>query len=78
MVSEKEDQQPHILALRHIAEELKNHDMEAVLTFIDFRKAFDCIDRNRMFQILQAYGIPPDVVAAISHVREHISSCYHT
>ena len=38
----------HILALRHIVEELKNHDMEAVLTFIDFRKAFDSIDRGRM------------------------------
>ena len=36
----------HILALRCIVEELENHDMEAVLTFIDFRKAFDCIDRS--------------------------------
>ena len=55
----------HILALRRIVEELKNHDMEAVFAFIDFRKAFDSIDRNKMFQILEAYGIPSDVVAAI-------------
>ena len=55
----------HILALWRIVEELKNHNMEAVLTFIGFRKAFDSIDRGRMLQILKAYGIPPDVVAAI-------------
>ena len=58
----------HILALHRIVEEMKNHDMEAVLTFIDFRKAFDCIDCSRMFQILEAYGISPDVVAAIYRV----------
>ena len=64
----------HILALRRIVEELKNHDMEAVLTFSDFRKAFDCIDRSRMFQILESYGIPPDVVAAIRVMYENTSA----
>ena len=55
----------HILALRRIVGELKNHKMEAIITFIDFRKAFDSINRDRMFEILEAYGIPPDVVNAI-------------
>ena len=64
----------HILAFRRIVEELKNHDMEAVLTFIDFRKAFDSIDRVKMFQILEAYGIPPDVVAAIRVMYENTSA----
>ena len=64
----------HILALRRIVEELKNHDMEAVLTFIDFCKAFDCIDRCQMYQILEAYGIPPDVVAAIRVMYENTSA----
>ena len=64
----------HILALRRIVDELKTHDMEAILTFIDFRKAFDSIDRGRMLQILIAYGIPPDVVAAISVMYENTSA----
>ena len=55
----------HLLALRRIVEELKNHDKEAVITFIDFRKAFDSINRERMFEILRAYGIPSSVVDAI-------------
>ena len=48
--------------------------MEAVLTFIDFRKEFDCIDRSRMFQILEAHGIPPDVLAAIRVMYENTSA----
>ena len=55
----------HILALRRIAEEVLNHKKEAVMVFIDFKKAFDSIDRNKMFQILLAYGIPPQIVEAI-------------
>ena len=64
----------HILALRRIVEELKNHDMEAVLTFIDFRKAFDSINRKRMLEILEAYGIPPDIVNAIRVMYEDTSA----
>ena len=55
----------HILALRRIVEELKNYKKEAVISFIDFRKAFDSINRNTMFEILLAYGIPQEVVNAI-------------
>jgi hypothetical protein len=64
----------HLLALRRIVEELKNHDMEAVLTFIDFRKAFDSVDRVKMFQIPEAYGILADVVAAIRVMYENTSA----
>ena len=58
----------HIQALHCIVEGLKNHDMEAILTFIDFRKAFDSID------CLKAYGIPPDIVAAIRVMYENTSA----
>ena len=54
-----------ILALRRIVEEVLNHDKEAVIIFIDFMKAFDSIDRESMFKILAAYGIPPFIVEAI-------------
>ena len=35
------------------------------ITFIDFRKAFDSINRTAMFAILRSYGIPEKVVDAI-------------
>ena len=64
----------HIFALHRIVEELKNYNKEAVVTFIDFRKAFVSIDRGKMFQILNAYGIPLEVVDAIKVMYEDTSA----
>ena len=44
-----------ILALRRIIEEITNCNKEAVFIFVDFSKAFDSIDRNKMFDILSLY-----------------------
>ena len=40
--------------------------LQATLIFVDFTKAFDSIHRGKMEQILQAYGIPKETVAAIT------------
>ncbi|XP_068711831.1 uncharacterized protein [Montipora foliosa] len=48
--------------------------MEAVLTFIDFREAFHSVVRVKIFQILEAYGIPSAVVAAIRIMYENTSA----
>ena len=37
-----------------------------MILFVDFKKAFDSIHRGKMMRILRAYGIPQDVVNAIS------------
>ena len=39
--------------------------LQATLIFVDFTKAFDSIHRGKMEQILLAYGIPKETVAAI-------------
>ena len=39
--------------------------LQATILFVDFTKVFDSIDRGKMEQILQAYGIPKEIVAAI-------------
>ena len=54
-----------ILALRRIIEEMKRLDKDFTICFVDFRKAFDSIDREVMFKILPLYGIPQPIVAAI-------------
>ena len=54
-----------ILALRRIIEEVKRHNLAAVLCFIDFKKAFDSIDRRAMLRILKAYYVPPNLLRAI-------------
>src|SRR6056300_1363575 len=50
-----------ILTLRRIIEGVKENNLKAVLTFIDFKKAFDSIHRGKMLGILKAYGIPPNL-----------------
>ena len=55
----------HILALRRILEECHRNNLPAIMTFVDFRKAFDSIHRGKMIKILEAYGIPPRLLRAI-------------
>ena len=54
-----------ILSLRRIIEEMKNHNKEVTLCFVDFKKAFDSINREIMFKILPLYGIPDPIISAI-------------
>ena len=41
-------------------------NLQATLLFVDFTKAFDSIHRGKMEQILLAYGLPEETVAAIT------------
>ncbi|CAH1250533.1 Hypp8867 [Branchiostoma lanceolatum] len=61
----------HILALRRLIEGIKSHSLPAIITFIDFKKAFDTIHRGKMLKILQAYGIPERIVSAIGRLYEN-------
>ena len=40
-------------------------------TFIDFKKAFDSIDRKVMFMVLRHYGIPEETVQAIKALYDN-------
>ena len=44
---------------------MKAKNLQATLLFVDFTKAFDSIHRGKMEQILLAYGLPEETVAAI-------------
>ena len=55
-----------ILAIRRILEGVRAKNLQATLIFVDFTKAFDSIHRGKMEQILLAYGIPKETVAAIT------------
>ena len=55
-----------ILTICRILEGVRAKNLQATLIFVDFTKAFDSIHRGKMEQILLAYGIPKETVAAIT------------
>ena len=54
-----------ILTICRILEGVRAKNLQATLLFVDFNKAFDSIHRGKMEQILLAYGLPKETVAAI-------------
>ena len=54
-----------ILTIRKILEGVRAKNLQATILFVDFTKAFDSIHRGTMEQILFAYGLPKETVAAI-------------
>ena len=57
-------QQIHIL--RRILEGFRDYQLPHVVNFIDFKKAFDSINRKIMFADFWHYGIPEAIVNAIN------------
>ena len=54
-----------ILTIRRILEDVRAKNLQATILFVDFTKAFDSIHRGRMEQIILAYGLSKETVAAI-------------
>ena len=59
-----------ILALRRIIDGVKSHNLQAVIIFVDFKKAFDSIHRHKMLEILRKYGVPRKLCDAIGKFYE--------
>ena len=54
-----------ILTIRCILEGVKSKNLPLTLLFIDFSKAFDSINRNKIEFILRKYGIETEIINAI-------------
>ena len=44
-----------------IMEKARDFQKNIYFCFIDYAKAFDCVDHNKLWTILQEMGIPPDL-----------------
>ena len=54
-----------ILTIRRILEGIRAKSLQVTILFANFTKAFDSIPRGKMEQILLAYGLPKETIAAI-------------
>ena len=60
-----------ILTIRRILESVRAKNLQATLLFVDFTKAFDSIHRDKIEQILLAYGLPKETAAAIKFLYKN-------
>ena len=60
-----------ILVIRRQIEGVKDKNLEVIIIFINFMKAFNTIHRGNMLTILKAYGIPEELVTAIIMMYEY-------
>ena len=60
-----------ILTIRRILEGVKSKNLPLTLFFIDFSKAFDTINRNKMKEILLKYGIPEESLCNYDALQEY-------
>ena len=65
----------HIFTIRNIIEQSIEWQSTTILNFIDFRKAFDSINRECLWQILLAYQIPPKIVNIIKAFYNNYNCC---
>jgi hypothetical protein len=49
-----------------------------LINFIDFKKAFDSVHRESIWQILRCYGIPEKFITIIKSLYHHSSCCIRT
>ena len=56
--------------IRRILEQYHQKNIPTFMTVIDFRKAFDSINRETMWKILRHYGIPEKIVNTIKCLYE--------
>lgn len=64
-----------ISTLTNIIETRKYHKQSTFAAFIDFKKAYDCIDRNLLFAKLCHIGISGNMMSALVSIYKDVKCC---
>ena len=63
----------HIITLRNIIEQSQEFNSKLYITFVDFERAFDTLNRSVMWQIIENYGIPRKFINIIQALYNKFS-----
>ena len=63
-----------ILALRRVIEGATKFQTSVVVIFVDFRKAFDSIDRHSLGEVLTSYNVHPRLIRGILALYQDTSA----
>ena len=64
LVLEKAEEPDQIANIRWIIEKAREFQKNIYFCFIDYAKAFDCVDHNKLWKILKEMGIPDHLTAS--------------
>ena len=64
-----------IFALQNILEQCQEWQAPPYSNFVDFSKAFDCIIREQLWDIMKQYGIPDIFIRTFKALYYQSSSC---
>ena len=59
-----------IANIRWIMEKAREFQRNIYFCFIDYAKAFDCVDHNKLWKILQEMGIPEHLICLLRNLYE--------
>ena len=65
----------HVFALHSISQIQQNENKNTFVTFIDFSKAFDCVNRDMLFNKLLTYGIDGKTYFIIKSLYQNTDAC---
>ena len=66
--SQKAGTRDHIANIRWIIEKAREFQKNIYFCFIDYGKAFDCVDHNKLWKILQEMGIPDHLTCLLRNL----------
>jgi sorting nexin-29 len=61
----------NICVMRQILEKCDECDIELYILYIDFKRAFDTLDRQKVIQTLQEKGIPNKLITLVKMTIHH-------
>ena len=68
LVLEKAEEPEQIASIRWIIKKAREFQKNVYFCFIDYAKAFDCVDHNKLWKILKEMGIPDHLTCLLRNL----------